>query len=812
MSVETRAGDAPTSPDAGQKFGRQGRGRILAFYAVVVAAAGGGVVALLRLGSGIEGPEPEGAVPTPDEGAVDTHEVMWKFLLAAAVIVMVARLCGALFRRIDQPQVMGEIVAGVLLGPSLLGAVFPEATDYLFSEEVLPFIEIVAQLGLVFFMFLIGLELDMRLIRGRGHAAVTVSQVSIVVPFLLGAAAALLIFPTLGSDSGDFVPFALFLGASMSITAFPVLARILTERNLYKTQLGAVTITCAAVNDLTAWCILAVVVAVSAATGLGGAFVTMGLATVFIVFMVLVVRPLVARLATYHEERGGLTGAMLSLILIGILLSSLATDRIGIHAIFGAFLFGAIMPQRSEFIHELLGKLEDFTVLFLLPLFFAYSGLRTELGLLGTDLQLWLICGLLLAVAIVGKWGGSAVAARFVGLGWRESNAIGVLMNCRGLTELVILNIGLDLGVIPPALFAMLVIVALVTTFMTTPLLSAVYSREEQERMIAEEGADAEDGEQRPFTILVPLASMDHAYEELHNALSIAADDGRGVRVVLLRVLRLPDSFLRSGPGRQEAEADKALRSLRPLIEFVEGAGHDAVPLVISSEDVAGTINRVAEERQPDLILMSWRKPLFGRRLLDGTLGDVVEHADADVAIVVDPMGNGAMLGKGAEIVVPFGGGYHESAGLDLAMRLAQASGAQLQLVGSTDASHDLAETAAQIYERTGVWTTAIPSDDVAAALLERSRTADMVVLGVSDDWAHDQRTMGAVREAIAVRSTKPLMIVRRSGQRRTRGPRRWLQGQREWIEDSGEVPAIDDDGGVAGEGVIDVREEANLR
>jgi nucleotide-binding universal stress UspA family protein len=315
------------------------------------------------------------------------------------------------------------------------------------------------------------------------------------------------------------------------------------------------------------------------------------------------------------------------------------------------------MPQRSEFIHELLGKLEDFTVLFLLPLFFAYSGLRTEIGLLGSDPQLWLFCGLLLAVAIIGKWGGSTLAAKFVGLSWRESMALGILMNCRGLTELVILNIGLDLGVIPPALFAMLVIMALVTTFMTTPLLSAVYSREEQERMIAEEGGATEEAEARPYTILVPLATMDNAYEQLHNALSISADDGRGVQVILLRVLRLPESFLRSGPGRQEAQTARAVRALRPLVDFVEGAGHDAVPLVIPSEDVAGTINRVAEERQPDLILMSWRKPLFGHRLLDGTLGDVVEHADADVAIVVDPTGNGTMLGKNAQVVVPFGGG-----------------------------------------------------------------------------------------------------------------------------------------------------------
>lgn len=532
------------------------------------------------------------------------------------VIIAASRLAGALFRRIGQPQVMGEIVAGILLGPSLLGAVWPSGQDALFSAEVLPFIEVLAQIGLVLFMFLIGLELDLRLIKGGGHAAAAVSHASIILPFLSGVALALVIFDTLGSADGDFVPFALFLGASMSITAFPVLARILTERGLNKTRLGAVTITCAAIDDVTAWCLLAVVVAVAAASGIGGAVQTVVLAALFIAFMIVVIRPLLARLVAMQDEASGLTPTMLAVIFGGLLLSSLATDRIGIHAIFGAFLFGAIMPQQSDFAHELTSKLEDVTLVFLLPLFFAYSGLRTEIGQLGTDPQLWLYCVAIIGVAIVGKWGGSAVAARMVGLSWRESLGLGILMNCRGLTELVILNIGLDLGVIPPTLFAMLVMMALVTTFMTTPILGAIYPPAEQQRMIAEEGGE-DDG---VFRILVHVPSLDKAYELVHTALSLARDQDEPAEVILLRTLGTSDSAVRSGL-RQESRGERAANALRPLVEFVQGAGFEAVPLVVSTGSVGESIVRVATERSPDLVLMSMRKPFFGSRLLGGSLG-----------------------------------------------------------------------------------------------------------------------------------------------------------------------------------------------
>jgi Kef-type K+ transport system membrane component KefB len=680
---------------------------------------------------------------------------------------------------------MGEIVAGILLGPSVLGAVAPSLQHRVFSADVLPFIDVLAQIGLVFFMFLIGLELDVRLIRGRGQAAAAVSHASITLPFLSGVAVAFLIFTKLGSANGGFVPFALFLGASMSITAFPVLARILTERGLNKTRLGAVTITCAAIDDVTAWCLLAVVVAVAAANGLGGAFLTIALAAVFIAAMLVFVRPVVARMATLQDEGGGLSPAVLSVVFAGLLLSALATDRIGIHAIFGAFLFGAIMPQQPEFIGELSAKLEDVAVLFLLPLFFAYSGLRTEIGQLGTDLTLWLYCALIVGVAILGKWGGSAIAARMVGLTWRESLGLGILMNCRGLTELVILNIGLDLGVIPPTLFAMLVIMALVTTFMTTPILAAIYPREEQARMIAEEGDAADDS---VFRVLVHVPSPANAFELVHTAMSLAANQDQPVEVVLLRTVRSTDSVFRAGLG-QETRGERAAAALRPLAEFVQGAGFTAIPMALATRSVGETIARVTEERRPDLVLMSLRTPVFGGRLLGGSVGHVLRDAPADVAVLVDPAGRGATLSKGSQVLVPYGHGFHEAAGLDLARRLARSSGATIHLLGGgdEDASHDLARVATDAYERDGVWTTSdAVSGDVLGAVLQASRRSDLVVLAVSETWADDDKgSLGRLRDVVAGSSATPLLVVRRHGQTPRRAPHRWFSRREEWMEEA---------------------------
>ena len=407
-------------------------------------------------------------------------------LVQIAVVVVAARLVGLLFRRVGQPQVMGEMVAGILLGPSFLGAAAPELSARLFPAASLGFLSSVSQVGLLVFMFLVGLELNPGLLRGCGRTALITSHASIAVPFVLGALLSLLLYPRLSDRSVGFDGFALFMGAAMSVTAFPVLARILAERKLTRTRVGTVTLACAAVDDVTAWSILAIVVAlVGARRGGLPPWATIAGAALFAAAMVFVVRRLLAPLQRAFDRAGRVTQDMLGLILLVVLASAWTTEWLGVHALFGAFLAGAVMPKGEAFVHALTDKLQDLTVVLLLPLFFAFTGLRTRIGLMD-GAEMWGFCALVIVVAVAGKLGGSAVAARMTGMGWREAGAIGALMNTRGLMELVILNIGLDIGVISPAVFAMMVLMAIATTFMASPLLALIYPP----RLIRADAAD----------------------------------------------------------------------------------------------------------------------------------------------------------------------------------------------------------------------------------------------------------------------------------------------------------------------------------
>lgn len=396
-------------------------------------------------------------------------------LIQIGVILVVARIVGFIFRKIHQPQVMGEMVAGILLGPSLLGWLAPAASATLFPPDSLGYLNSLSQIGLLIFMFLVGLELDPQILRGRGHAAVVTSHVSILAPFFLGTLLALYLYPRLSDDSVSFTNYALFMGIAMSITAFPVLARILTERNLLRTQIGSVTIACAAVDDVTGWSILAgVVLLARAGATTTPLWVTILGTAVYILGMIFVVRPLLGNLETLFKLRNRLSQDIMAIIFLLLLASGLITEWLGIHALFGAFLMGAIMPKHYGFVHTLTEKLEYVAVVLLLPLFFAFTGLRTSIGLVN-GAEMWFYCFLIILVAVAGKFGGSTLAARITGLSWREAGALGVLMNTRGLMELVVLNIGLDIGVLSPAMFTMMVLMALVTTFMTAPMLEWIY-------------------------------------------------------------------------------------------------------------------------------------------------------------------------------------------------------------------------------------------------------------------------------------------------------------------------------------------------
>ena len=400
---------------------------------------------------------------------------LFQLVLQIAVILVAARLVGFLFQKIHQPQVMGEMVAGILLGPSLLGWLAPGVSAALFPPASLSYLNALSQVGLVVFMFVVGLALNPSDLRGYGHAAVLTSHVSIVAPFCLGGLTALYLYPRLSDDGVTFTGFALFMGAAMSITAFPVLARILTERGLLRSRMGTMAIACAAVDDVTGWCILAyIVVLVRVTHAARPAWVKIAGSLAYVLIMVFVVRRILPAFEREFRKRNRLSDNLVAVIVVLVLVSALATEWLGIHLLFGAFLMGAIMPKTPEFTHYLLHKFESVTVVLLLPLFFAFTGLRTRIGV-GGGRAIWFYSAIVIVVAITGKLGGSMFAARLAGMPWREAASLGILMNTRGLMELVILNIGLDIGVISPAMFSIMVLMALVTTFMTTPLLEWVY-------------------------------------------------------------------------------------------------------------------------------------------------------------------------------------------------------------------------------------------------------------------------------------------------------------------------------------------------
>jgi Kef-type K+ transport system membrane component KefB len=398
-------------------------------------------------------------------------------LLQLGFILVAARAAGFLLRRLHQPQVVGEMLAGVLLGPSLLGWLFPRAAATLFPPESLGFLSAVSHVGVVLFMFIMGLEVDHQLLRARGRAAVVTSQAGILVPFVLGSLLGLFLYPRLAEEGVAKIHFVLFMGTAMSITAFPVLARILSERGMAGTNVGTMALACAAAGDVVGWAILAVVVLLARSVEFGASLglIALGLGGLAGA-MWFVARPIVVSIVDVYDRRGFLSNDMIAVVLLLVLAAAWGGEVAGVHSLFGAFVLGVLVPRHSDFARAIIGKIQDLTVVLLLPTFFALTGLRTKIGLI-SGAEMWACGGVVLLVAISGKFGGSAVAARLSGLSWREAGSIGVLMNTRGLMELIVLNVGLETGVISPSLFTIMVVMALVTTFMTAPILHMIHPR-----------------------------------------------------------------------------------------------------------------------------------------------------------------------------------------------------------------------------------------------------------------------------------------------------------------------------------------------
>lgn len=458
-------------------------------YTLIVALVGLGIFGILHLGAQLTGPgattqELAASAPSIPKASVSGEPSLWDgvrqhaseplshLFVQMLVIIAASRLMGGLFTRMGQPAVVGEMVAGILLGPSLFGLLAPDFFSFVFPADSLGTLKLLSQIGVCLFMFTVGMELEVGAVKQRAHTAVLVSHAGIVIPYFLGVVLAYFLYETLARPGATFMAFALFMGISMSITAFPVLARILQDRGMSKTYLGSTAITCAAVDDVTAWSILAFVVAIARSTSIAASAFNLSLVVAFVTVMLYIVRPGLPRwIGMKNLEAESPSRGLLAVIMCVVLGAALTTEIIGIHALFGAFLAGVIMPYAGNIRHKISVRVENFSTVLFLPLFFAFTGLRTQLGLLD-DLRGWLICLVIIAVATLGKLGGSAVVARMTGMGWRDSLQLGALMNTRGLMELIALNIGYDLGILSPRIFTMLVIMALVTTMMTGPLLT----------------------------------------------------------------------------------------------------------------------------------------------------------------------------------------------------------------------------------------------------------------------------------------------------------------------------------------------------
>jgi Kef-type K+ transport system membrane component KefB len=407
------------------------------------------------------------------------NSVLPQLLLALAAVIVLGRLLAIVLGRLGQPPVIGEVLAGILLGPSLLGWVsrewFGGSDSPLLSAEAGRHLGVIAQLGVVLYMFLVGVEFNVEKFRGLARRAALISVSSLVVPFVLGVGLGLAVaqYTDLAPQQIPRLSFALFFGVALAVTAFPVLARILTDRGLAQTELGVLALGCAAVGDVVAWWLLAFVAGVVKSQA-SGVLPVIGLSLAFIAAMLFVVRPIAGWLIA-RSAKSGLGPTAIAITFAALLLSALTTELIGIHAVFGAFLLGVVIPHDSHIAHSLKRGLEQVVLVLLLPAFFAFTGMRTQIGLV-SGWENWLICGLIIVVASIGKFGGTLAAARLAGLDWRTSSALGILMNTRGLMELIVLNIGLDLGVISPTLFAMLVLMALATTIATSPLLALLQS------------------------------------------------------------------------------------------------------------------------------------------------------------------------------------------------------------------------------------------------------------------------------------------------------------------------------------------------
>ncbi len=531
-------------------------------------------------------------------------------LLAQIItIILVARFFWWVFKKIGQPSVIGEIIAGIVLGPSLLGMYFPGFSAALFPVESLGNLKFLSQIGLILFMFVIGMELDMKVLKNKANEAIVISHASIVIPFALGIGLAYFVYDQFAPEGVKFLSFSLFMGIALSITAFPVLARIVQERGIHKTKLGAIVITCAAADDITAWCILAVVIAiVKAGTFVSSLYIIL-LAVLYVVAMIFIVKPFLKRIGDLYGSKDSIVKPVVAIFFLVLIISSYATEVIGIHALFGAFMAGAIMPDVPKFRTIFIEKVEDVALILLLPLFFVFTGLKTEIGLLN-DPYLWKVTGFIILVAVVGKFLGSALAAKFVGQSWRDSLTIGALMNTRGLMELIVLNIGLELKVLTPEVFTMMVIMALVTTFMTGPaldLINYIFKTKDGDEI-------AEPTNFNKYRILISFGNNEKGKSLLRLANSLTKKQ-KSQSCITAMHLSLSDEVHSFNLD------DKEKNTFYPIVEESQLLNQEIKTIFKATIDIETEIAEVANQGDYDLLLIGLGKSIFEGTILGKVIG-----------------------------------------------------------------------------------------------------------------------------------------------------------------------------------------------
>jgi Kef-type K+ transport system membrane component KefB len=587
------------------------------FYLVITGGFTALIYWILSLGKGLE-VHKKTLFPLVENGhwndfidsmSLNLHHPLAILLAQIITIIVVARFFGWVFRKIGQPSVIGEIIAGIVLGPSLLGLYFPEFSLTLFPVASLGNLQFLSQIGLILFMYVIGMELDLKVLQNRAKDAVVISHASIIFPFALGIGLAYFVYFKFAPEGVAFLPFALFMGIAMSITAFPVLARIVQERGIHKTKLGAIVITCAAADDITAWCILAAVIAIVKAGTFVSSLYIIAMAVVYVLAMLFVVKPFLKKIGELYATKDSLNKPVVAIFFLTLIISSYTTEIIGIHALFGAFMTGVIMPDITKFRNLFIEKVEDVSVILLLPLFFVFTGLRTQIGLLN-DPYLWKVTGFIILVAVVGKFFGSALAAKFVGQSWRDSFTIGALMNTRGLMELIVLNIGLDLKVLTPEVFTMMVIMALVTTFMTGPTLNIInYFFKTKDENVLEEVFNGEN-----YKILLSFGNNEKGKSLLRLANSLVKKKIDKSTVTAMH-LTLSDEV--HAYNLEQYEKDK----FSPLIAESKILNQEITTLFKATVDIESNIAEVANNGEYDLLLIGLGKSIFEGSLLGKVLG-----------------------------------------------------------------------------------------------------------------------------------------------------------------------------------------------